>query len=295
MYSPIWHPLHPVAKFYSSSFIVQRFGIARYFGIKELYYERFRGGRALIKAAMHWKSCLRYCFEQADLIMPNSRAELADLCSYLDEDFSAAMDRSCIVKNATNLSLQGSHQAPPKEKVVVCAGRVEPRKNQLNVARAFLADKRLSDYRLVFAGAVPNKHKSYFADIQKLNSRRIVFLGHLDREAIRDLFARSSVCILASYFETTGLVGLEAAALGCHVVMTANSYNDEYYGENACYCDPYSLESISEAIFAATRLAEASPPKTDWVTNGGFTWPVAAAHTERGYARIVSRVGSTDN
>ena len=51
-------------------------------------------------------------------------------------------------------------------------------------------------------------------------SDRVVFLGALDREGVRDLMAQTDVFVLASQYETFGVVVIEALALGKPVIAT---------------------------------------------------------------------------
>ncbi len=51
-----------------------------------------------------------------------------------------------------------------------------------------------------------------------------------------------------SWFETTGLSSLEAAAMGCNIVITRKEDAYEYFENDACYYDPESPESIFQAI-----------------------------------------------
>lgn len=295
VYSPIWHPMSCVKGFYYASSLVRSLGIERYFGLKELYYERMRGGRTLARVAMDWRSCLQFCVDSADLIMPNSGQELRDLCAYLHLDAAALDKKSCVVKNATAVAVSAPAPSMHKENLIVCAGRIEPRKNQLAVARAFLSDRRLDGYSLVFAGAVSRKHFGYTAEIKRLCGDRIRLAGHLNRPELDQLFSNAKVCVLASHFETTGLVGLEAAVKGNAVVMTTNSYNDEYYGSHAFYCDPRSEKSIADAIYEALASIDSGVPVSiDWVHQGGFTWPEAAALTAEGYLSVLASSPASD-
>ncbi|MBK7308934.1 MAG: glycosyltransferase [Chitinophagaceae bacterium] len=49
----------------------------------------------------------------------------------------------------------------------------------------------------------------------------IVFAGRLTQTALANYYARARVHVLPSWFETCGLSSLEAAAMGCNIVITA--------------------------------------------------------------------------
>jgi glycosyltransferase involved in cell wall biosynthesis len=54
--------------------------------------------------------------------------------------------------------------------------------------------------------------------------------------------------VLPSWFETTGLSSLEAAAMRCNIVITDKGDTTEYFEHYAFYCDPASPESIYSAV-----------------------------------------------
>jgi glycosyltransferase involved in cell wall biosynthesis len=56
------------------------------------------------------------------------------------------------------------------------------------------------------------------------------------------------VHVLASWFETTGLVSLEAAMMDCNVVVTKKGDTVEYFSDMAYYCEPDDINSIRNAI-----------------------------------------------
>ena len=62
------------------------------------------------------------------------------------------------------------------------------------------------------------------------------------------LYNSHSVHIVPSWFETTGLVTLEAALCGCNVVSTSRGYAREYFGSMADYCEPSSTRSIRDSV-----------------------------------------------
>ena len=51
--------------------------------------------------------------------------------------------------------------------LIICVGRIEPRKNQLSLVKAL--DK--SNYKLILVGAVSDNQKSYFNEIKEIMDR----------------------------------------------------------------------------------------------------------------------------
>jgi glycosyltransferase involved in cell wall biosynthesis len=73
-------------------------------------------------------------------------------------------------------------------------------------------------------------------------------LGHLDQETLLSAYAACDTFCLPSLNEGTGLVGLEAAALGAKIVVTKNGGPPDYYGDLAEYVDPLDVGSIRGAV-----------------------------------------------
>ena len=82
---------------------------------------------------------------------------------------------------------------------------------------------------------------------------------------------------MPSWFETCGLSTLEAAAMGCNVVVTDRGYTSEYCNGNAFYCDPSSPSSILEAIDKASDTASLKYFREKILTD--YTWRNAAVKT----------------
>jgi len=92
--------------------------------------------------------------------------------------------------------------------------------------------------------------------------------------------------VLASWFETAGLSSLEAAAMGCNVVITRKGDAHEYFGDEAEYCDPASPTSIREAI---ERAASSEPNLLlQQKIYSDFTWSKAASRTFEAYTAALN-------
>jgi len=123
-----------------------------------------------------------------------------------------------------------------KEPLVVFVGRLEGRKRPMLAVDAFRAvAERFPAWRLEVAGADapgPGGSSTWEACRARLGSAasRCVYRGALDARALADLYARASVCIVPSTFESFGLVALEAMSFGCVPLVTAGHALEEVIG-----------------------------------------------------------------
>lgn len=211
-------------------------------------------------------------FELADVLLPNSQLEAQQIRA--DLDVTTPMH---IVPNAID---ERTFSPPPPDAVrsgVACVGRIEPHKNQLGLIRALKG----SGIPLTIAGPEHPDHGAYAERCRRAADGSVTFLGGGDQDAIRDVYRRAAVHALPSWFETTGLASLEAAACDCAVVTTGRGYAREYFGDQALYCDPANEHSILDAVRAALVRGPSSALRNEILER--CTWAHAAAATRAGY------------
>ena len=109
-----------------------------------------------------------------------------------------------------------------------------------------------------------------------LVAANIVFAGRLTQTALAHYYARARVHVLPSWFETCGLSSLEAAAMGCNIVITAKGYPRDYFGDEASI-----REAVMQAATTATPMQLANSIKTN------YTWERAAAMTLSAYQTVL--------
>ena len=214
--------------------------------------------------------------ECADVYLPNGRGE-AEL---LHESYGLDLSRTVVVTNAVDERFFSARPEPFIEKYglrdfVLCAARVEKRKNQL----ALVAAMRGTGLPLVIIGQ-PNP-EAYRELCQRYANQNVTFIDALSHEELAGAYAAARVHALPGWFETPGLSTLEAAAAGCNVVSSDRGTAREYLGDMAWYCDPRDLDSIRAAVLAAYE----APPREDLreLVRQRYTWRRAAESTLEGY------------
>jgi glycosyltransferase involved in cell wall biosynthesis len=166
---------------------------------------------------------------------------------------------------------------------VLSAGRIEPRKNQLALLRAM----RGTGVPIVVLGDVVPGHESYERQCRRAADEDVRFVRRLahDNPLLGSAYAACGCLALVSWFETPGLVALEAGMSGVPLVLPQGGCAREYFGEKAAYVKPNDLASIRRAVLAAVST-ERDPALAEQVRLA-FSWKAAARATREGYEKVI--------
>lgn len=143
-----------------------------------------------------------------------------------------------------------------REQRVVFAGAYGPRKNQMNLIRAAHG---LEEEVVILGYAAPGEG-AYDKMMRAEAPENVRFVDRQDRSAYLELLNSSWVYAQPSYFELPGIAALEAAALGCRMVLVDAGSVREYFGDEALYVDPDDPEDICFGLLQA--LGESTPHPT---------------------------------
>jgi glycosyltransferase involved in cell wall biosynthesis len=224
------------------------------------------------------KRSIQKIAKMAAMLLPNSQSEYERL------SFSYGIQKQYrVIPNGIDSALfvSGNHEAQREDHLILCVARIEGRKNQLNLIRA-LAN---TSYRLILIGARSTNQKNYYEQCRQAATPNIQFIDFLEQESLLDYYRKARVHVLPSWFETTGLSSLEAAAMGCNIVITRKGDTYEYFREFAYYCDPESPDSIFKAIEQAA--SDPIRPGLASLVRKQFIWEEAAKKTQEAYNEIL--------
>lgn len=216
----------------------------------------------------------------AAMVLPNSASEYKRLVGKYKIKPPFRVIPNAIDPFLFNNSLSFTDHDPG---LVICVGRIEGRKNQLNLIKA-LNNTR---FRLVIIGSASTNQTKYYQACNAVAAPNVSFVGGLSQQELLGYYQQAKVHVLPSWFETTGLSSLEAAAMGCNIVVTRKGDTVEYFGDYAFYCEPDSLHSIFEAV------EKASLQKNDEGLRNAifarYTWIQTAEETKAAYHEIMRR------
>jgi glycosyltransferase involved in cell wall biosynthesis len=175
-----------------------------------------------------------------------------------------------------------------REKVVLCVGAIQRRKNQAALVRAFRALPE--DWMLVLAGSQGFEAAETLCEIANSPCKdRIRTTGYLSEAALADWYARAGIFAFPSFDEGFGMPLVEAMAAGVPIVAGNRSALPEVAGDAALLVDPSSDDEIASAL---ARLASDAGVGEKLVALGrkraaSFTWAKAVARTVDVYRELL--------
>lgn len=224
---------------------------------------------------------MKYVAIKSAMLLPNSHSEYNRLANYLKIEHPYQK-----VVNAINKDIFAENVLPNEEYTnhVLCVGRIEGRKNQLNLIKALVG----TELKLTIIGKPSPNHLNYYIECKRVaqQGNNVQFISHIEHPELVKIYKAAKVHVLPSWFETTGLSTLEAGVMGCNIVVTKKGDTEEYFRDFAYYCDPDNVSSIRERVFNAYE-DEVNPELKDFILNN-YTWEKTAAQTLAAYKSVLN-------
>ncbi|MCG2610366.1 glycosyltransferase family 4 protein [Flavobacterium sp. SM15] len=220
----------------------------------------------------------KYLFKNAGALLPNSNSE----ASRLKKKFGSTNALLTKIVNA----IEPIESIVPNSNFsnsIICVGRIERRKNQLNLIKA-VKDLDIPCYII---GKAAINDPSYHEMCKNEAGKNVHFIEALPQHEIFSIMKAARVHALPTWFETTGLVSLEAAYYGCNIVITKKGDQVEYFQDYAYYCEPDDITSIREAILKAYQ----APFNEDFkeVIGTKYNWTETARQTYACYQSLMNQ------
>lgn len=232
-----------------------------------------------------WRRCRRELLTGSSLLLPNSRAEADLLLAELASCGASERPAIRVVVNAIDESACRAalaEPAPERREGVVCVGHFDVRKNQLALIRALSG----TGIGLTLVGGPRPNHEAYYRACRAAAGPGVRFAGRLSPDQTLRQMRAAVVHACPSRLETPGLVNLEAATMGCRLVLPDCPPVREYFGSLGEYSDP-SPEGLRRAVERA--LSGPADPSLSRLAGERYTWRIAAEQTLEGYLLITRR------
>ncbi len=131
-------------------------------------------------------------------------------------------------------------------------GTIEPRKNLVNLIKAFEVLREKHSIRLVIAGTKGWLFKDVFKTVRESKYRNdIAFTGFVDQEDKPALYNLASLFVYPSFFEGFGFPPLEAMASGIPTIVSNSSSLPEIVSQGALMINPKNMDELAWAMSLA--------------------------------------------
>lgn len=225
---------------------------------------------------------IKYVANKASLLLPNSHNEY----NRFVKQYNTATPYLKI-PNAIDKLIFSTTITPNEDfkNHVLSVGRIEGRKNQLNLIKALKG----TDLFLTIIGKPSPNHRAYYNECIKLidENDNMQLIDHIDHKQLASIFKASKVHVLPSWFETTGLSSLEAAIMDCNIVVTPKGDTEEYFNDLAYYCQPDDILSIKNAVLNAYNEPTKDSLKELILKN--YVWEQTAEETLKAYKTVLNK------
>lgn len=132
----------------------------------------------------------------------------------------------------------------------LAVGTIEPRKNYLNLIRAFAeVSKDFPDWNLIIVGKKGWDYEEVFRQI-RINylQKKVHILGYLSSKSLVNLYSLARGLVFPSFYEGFGIPPLEAMQCGCPVIASNTSSIPEVVGDSALLINPEDPREITAAM-----------------------------------------------
>lgn len=199
-------------------------------------------------------------------------------------------DRVSVVHAAPATPLHAGCDSNPTGKgYALMVGTVQPRKNHVHAASAWVRSKAARAMPLLVAGALGYQGVDIVRTVRMLDRQaRVRFIGSVSDAMLGVLYRHASLLLQPSLDEGFGLPVLEAMRAGTPCVISDIGALREVAADAALYVDPQDPVALTDAIDQVVgdpslraKLRSAGRERA-----AGFSWARAAAATLSVYDRL---------
>ena len=155
-----------------------------------------------------------------------------------------------------NILLEDKFSCSNKEKIILCVGSFNTRKNHHMLIKAFLESNIKSEYKLIIIGDKNKVFSESNIDEQTANDNKIEIIQKLSEDALANIYCRADIIASLSLYEGFGIPLLEGLYFGCKALCSDTPVYRELYDKYAYFCNPYNINDIKDALEKITRNSD---------------------------------------
>ena len=142
-----------------------------------------------------------------------------------------------------------------KQKIILSVGTFNKRKNQGNLAKAFLASELYKEYKLVFVGDRSKVFSESGIDEGLQANESIEIYERPDNEKLRSIYEQAEIVASLSDYEGFGIPVLEGLSFGCKALCSDIPVYRELFEGLVTFCDQHDINNVSEALATLAHSA----------------------------------------
>lgn len=150
------------------------------------------------------------------------------------------------------ISYEINPELPRSDKEDFCLHVSALYQDRKNVRRLVEASKKYK-FKLILAGNPGNGEQQEEIMRWVDGTKWIEVKGFVNQIELENLYRRAKVFALPSVNEGVGIVALNGAVAGCHIVLTKLGGPKEYFGNYAYLVDPYDIDDIGRKVMEAMQ------------------------------------------
>ena len=162
----------------------------------------------------------------------------------------------CIVPDKISVTYNGvpgymkdtANSGIPKERLILCVGTFNIRKNQGKLIEAFMRSNLKESYQLVLVGDQNRVFRALQISEADLENSHVKILTRATETELRDLYLRAEMVVSVSLYEGFGIPLAEGMAAGCSLFCSEIPVYRELFGQIATFCDPENAEDIRQKL-----------------------------------------------
>ncbi len=265
-----------------------------------LLLKEYRGG-PLVRA---YTGLVSAAARGAAMILTDSESSKRDIVTHLkvnesqvrsiylaaDEKFSTHVDP------IDYAALRKHHDLP--EEYVLYLGGFDARKNIETLLQIYTwsQDAIGTDFPLVIAGQLPDRHDEFFCDpriiAKQIEVEEVVrFIGQVSEEDKAALYQGARAFLYPSSYEGFGLPPLEAMACGQPIIGSNASSIPEIVGDAGVLVDPMDARAMAGALIALVTEQKFHDDLSDKAVAQAakFSWEKCAQETVAAYEEVLKQ------
>lgn len=239
---------------------------------------------------MYWRHYSPLFAKRADRIVTVSNFSKKDIT----EHYGIAPEKIDVVHNGAHAEykpLSWEEKEAVKNKYAdgceyfVFAGALHPRKNIVNLLKAFIAFKKRqrSNMKLVIVGRLAWKYDEVLEMKEEMPFKdEVKWVGYMDVAELSKVIGGAYAMVYASLFEGFGIPILEALECNVPVIVSNTSSMPEVAGDAGLLVDPTNVQDIADKMqmlykdeALRAKMVAAAPEqvkKFDWDKSADLLW-----------------------